>query len=129
MTVNLTEHAEAVLRAAFPSMNFELTTIAAKQPRVLEACAALFDAGALAMRAECAKEMAGGLRLGNTLTTIERAILAIDPARLLKAHCRDCIKLSECAHEFGAQAADPVCTGFRKPLRTHIQKGPDHEQD
>jgi len=50
MTINLEQHAEAILRAAFPSMNFELTTIAAKQPRVMEARAALFDAGKEAAR-------------------------------------------------------------------------------
>ena len=57
MTVDLQKHAEAILRAAFPSMNFELTTIAAKQPRVLEACAALFDAGAKAMRKAAAEKL------------------------------------------------------------------------
>lgn len=50
MTVDLTKHAEEILRAAFPSMNFELTTLAAKQPRTMDAVRALFDAGALAMR-------------------------------------------------------------------------------
>ena len=50
MEIDFEKYAEAILRAAFPSMNFELTTMAAKQPRVMEACAAMFDAGALAMR-------------------------------------------------------------------------------
>lgn len=31
--------------------------------------------------------------------------------------CADCIKLSECAYEFGAHPDDKACTGFREPLR------------
>lgn len=38
--------------------------------------------------------------------------------------CGDCVKLSECTWEFGAQSDDPVCTGFREPLRAERK---DHE--
>lgn len=31
--------------------------------------------------------------------------------------CGDCIQLDVCAYEFDAKATDPVCTGFREPLR------------
>lgn len=41
--------------------------------------------------------------------------------------CGDCIKLSECAYEFGAQADDPVCTGFREPLRVPFQPTQEDE--
>jgi hypothetical protein len=37
--------------------------------------------------------------------------------------CGDCIMLAECSYEFGAHPDDPVCTGFREPLRT---TGPDN---
>jgi hypothetical protein len=50
MTLN--EHADAILRAAFPSMNAAIITFSAKQPTVLAALQALyaeaFDAGARA---------------------------------------------------------------------------------
>lgn len=38
--------------------------------------------------------------------------------------CGDCIKIGECAYEFGAQSSDPVCTGFREPLRTQPKDTP-----
>lgn len=39
------------------------------------------------------------------------------PTKISPAHCRDCIKLSECSYEFGAHPDDQACTGFREPLR------------
>ena len=62
--VDLNAHAEAILRAAFPSMNFEITTIAARQPRVIAAVTALaeeayatgYEAGQVRMRERAAEQ-------------------------------------------------------------------------
>ncbi|PTR06425.1 MULTISPECIES: hypothetical protein [unclassified Novosphingobium] len=43
MPTNLRAHAEAVLRAAFPNMNPAIIAVAAKQPAILTALAALHD--------------------------------------------------------------------------------------
>lgn len=45
---------------------------------------------------------------------ITRIEAAKEPRRTT---CGDCVKLAECTWEFGAQPDDPVCTGFREPLR------------
>ena len=54
--------------------------------------------------------------------------------------CSECVQLSECAYGFGAQPGDPVCTGFREPLRVtspvacdapetgHAMKGTEHDE-
>ena len=86
MTVDLQKHAEAILRAAFPNMNFELTTIAAKQPRVLEACAALFDAGAKAMQEAVLDEQVWLEAMQDDFIPVSSAF-CIDPASLrMKGH-------------------------------------------
>jgi hypothetical protein len=47
--------------------------------------------------------------------------------------CGQCIQLSECAYEFGAKEDDPVCTGFREPLRVtlarfHTMREAEHDE-
>jgi hypothetical protein len=34
--------------------------------------------------------------------------------------CGSCINLAKCAYNFGANADDPVCTGFRWPLAIEV---------
>lgn len=55
MTTGLTKHAEAILRAAGLYAEFYIGHRGAERQAILTACAALFDAGAEAMREKAAQ--------------------------------------------------------------------------
>lgn len=59
----------------------------------------------------------------NQVATLDRIRRGSHEPIRAPATCGDCVKLPECTYEFGAQADDPVCTGFREPLRTPSTTG------
>ena len=73
---DLSKHAEAILRAAFPKADHDSPVQKAIVQAILPACADLFDAGARAMQERCADD-ADRLYSGPSLS-----IRAIDPASL-----------------------------------------------
>jgi hypothetical protein len=80
MTVDLEEHAEAIMKAAGSSLRHY--TMTGTRAAILTACTALFEAGALAMQeaaASCAAELQGKHPPHNRIAA---AIRAIDPATL-----------------------------------------------
>ena len=80
MTVDLEAHAEAIARLFIGDAKWLEDHVRhwSKDERLITACAALFDAGALAMREAAAVETAGSY---DVLDAVRR-IRALDPASL-----------------------------------------------
>lgn len=93
--IDLQKHAEAVIQAAFPSMNATIVAVASVQPAVLTALAALADEAAVAMREAAAKycdeegayeqEGYGLNRAAQNYFRARNGIRALDPRELRSA--------------------------------------------
>ena len=80
--IDLTKHAEAIWAAAFP---LGKAASPASRQAILTACAALFDAGAEAMRDAAADTARRWPMPASTAIAVAVRIRAIDPASLREA--------------------------------------------